>query len=226
MTQESLADKGVKSVKSGQTPVKLEDMIVRLEEYVNKFTERISDIMRADNGNIYTPDLYILPLLNRAVNLTSGFIILSKEKNYLCAVPLIRLQLDNSLRFHATNLVDNPDDLVQFWLKGGYIGNLLDRKGKKMNDTYLSGQLDKIFPGVKKLYKNTSGYVHLSDMHFYATIQQSGPGEGRMHFGNGPDLFTDEQEINFAHQMAESCKLVLIMTEGYKDQKQAKGKST
>lgn len=42
-----------------------------------------------------------------------------------------------------------------------------DRQGVLMNDSYLVKMLAGEYPWVKRLYEETSGYVHLSDKHLY-----------------------------------------------------------
>jgi len=158
-------------------PVTLEALITKLNGYINKLTDTIGAIMQADGQRVYSVDFFALPLLNRSVKLLDGFLLLMKDKNYLCAIPLIRLQLDNSLRFYATMLATSPQDVVDAFMNGNPFHKLKDRNGEKMTDSHLATELDKLFPGVKKLYSDTSGYVHLSDSHFYAIIIRSGEGQ-------------------------------------------------
>lgn len=204
------------------TPVTLDEITARLEAYTEKYTSLIGEILQADGGNGYPADFMVLPLLNRSTKLVSGFLTLIKEQNYLCAIPLIRLQLDNALRYYATALVDNPDGLVLDFLKGKPINKMKDRKHQQMRDGYLADQLNKELPGVKSIYTSTSGYVHLSDKHFFVTITPSGKDAGRMKFGNGPDLFTLVDRINFVNQMVQCSEVVYRLIEEWKNFKQNK----
>lgn len=45
--------------------------------------------------------------IDRAMNINRGFITLTKDDNYSCAIPLMRLMIDNCLRFWAINLVED-----------------------------------------------------------------------------------------------------------------------
>ena len=94
-------------------PVILNDIIHQLKEYKEEYKKCIGQILQADGQNLYSMDLIALPVLNRSTRLVSGFTTLIREENYLCAIPLIRLQLDNSLRFYATFLVSSIDTFVQ-----------------------------------------------------------------------------------------------------------------
>ena len=203
-------------------PVTINDLILRLEGQKEEYKKSIGEIMQADGGNLYAMDLISLPVLNRSIKLISGFAALISDENYLCAIPLIRLQLDNSLRFYATFIVSPIDAFVQEFLKGTPIRKLKDRNGKLMKDHYLVEKLDAIFPGVAKLYEDTSGYIHLSDKHFFATISKKEQDNGRMFFGDGSDHFTNEERVNFVYQMAECSKLLLILVNEWKEEKQNK----
>src|SRR5258706_16465596 len=111
-------------------PVTINDLILRLEGQKEEYKKSIGEILQADGENLYAMDLISLPVLNRSTKLLSGFAALIRDENYLCAIPLIRLQLDNSLRFYATFLVSPIDAFVQEFLKGTPIRKLKDGNGK------------------------------------------------------------------------------------------------
>jgi len=205
-----------------QKPVTLNDVISQLEGYKKEYLNCIGEILQADGGSLFSMDLITLPVLNRSTRLISGFITLIQEENYLCAIPLVRLQLDNSLRFYATFLVSGIDAFIQDFLKGTPIRKIKDRDGKRMQDHYLVEKLNASFPGVAKLYEDTSGYVHLSDRHFFATISKKESDKGRMFFGDGPDHFTNDERVNFAYQMRECSELLLIFVNEWKHVKKSK----
>ena len=198
-------------------PITLNDLIIRLNNCSNDFLTIIGEIIQADHGNLYKADLFVLPLLNRSIKLLEGFLLLTKEKNYLCAIPLIRLQLDNSLRFHAANLVSKPQEVFDAFLNGKPINQLKTKSGQRLSDGFLASSLNKLFPGVKKLYTDTSGYVHLSDKHFYSTIIRKPDDQGRMSFGGGADHFTYEEEVNITYQMVNCSELVLTVVDSWKN---------
>jgi len=136
-------------------------------------TELGNEILCADNKNIYPLDLLAIPVLNRSLALLSGFCDLIEKKNFLSAAPLIRLQLDNLLRFQAGWLVDNPHDFAIKVLAGEQIRNLKDREGNKMTDTYLVKKISKDHPSFKNVYNETSGFIHLSNKHMFSNLSLS-----------------------------------------------------
>jgi hypothetical protein len=111
---------------------------------------------------------YTMSIVNRAISLNRGFIILWKANNFSTAIPLIRLQIDNCMRLYAISISENSLEFYDSVLSGVHIKNIKDADGKKMSDDYLITKLDLIFPGFKNLYRNTSGYVHFSNEHMFA----------------------------------------------------------
>jgi hypothetical protein len=100
-----------------------------------------------------------------------GFIELIESRNFIAAAPLIRLQLDNCLRLSAGILVKDPHKFALNVLEGIPIKNQKDMLNEKMTDSYLVKILSKRYPWIDEVYKNTSGYVHLSEKHIFNAMQ-------------------------------------------------------
>lgn len=62
---------------------------------------------------MYALDLLTCSVVNRAIQLLNGFNTLVATNNYLIAIPLIRLHLDNALRFFASNRVNLRNDFFK-----------------------------------------------------------------------------------------------------------------
>jgi len=88
----------------------------------------------------------------------------------ISAIPLMRCQLDNGLRFFASSLVDNPHDLAESVVKGTLLNRQKDRDGNLMTDAHLARKLTTEAPWAKSLYDQACGYVHLSEHHIINTI--------------------------------------------------------
>lgn len=130
--------------------------------------------------NQITPlSIYALMVLKRSLSLVFGFTSMMRQKNFLCAAPIIRLQIDNLLRFRAAFLVDNQSGFVVDVLEGKEVRNLKDRSDKRMTDAYLQDKLSNDYPWIKSTYKKTSGYIHLSEEHFHNTVRRKDGGEVR-----------------------------------------------
>lgn len=125
------------------------------------------EIIKADSGTMFPVDILALAALNRSLCLSRAFDELIKHSNFIAAAPLLRLQLDNALRLFALTLVSNPHELASKVFEGTPIRKMRDRDNVLMTDKHLSDKLNQVYPWVKRVYENTSGYIHLSDKHIW-----------------------------------------------------------
>jgi len=124
-----------------------------------------ADMVSSYGGTIYPMDLFAAGALNRAFNLSQGFRALVAQRNIYCIGAILRLHLDTAIRFYAGFLVSDPHDFATKVHSGKHIRNFTDRNGHRLTDHYLVTQLSEEFPGIKEHYQNTSGYVHMSEVH-------------------------------------------------------------
>lgn len=108
------------------------------------------EMLTAYNGSIYHFDLYANAVFHRLIMLLSGFIKLIPD-NFICAAPLVRLQLDNFLRMSAVHRVDMPSHEFAIAVIGGKrIRDMKDKVTKrKLTDAELVEACDKNYPGLK-----------------------------------------------------------------------------
>jgi hypothetical protein len=202
----------------------LQDLKEELLEHQSKFLNLTGDILHADHQRMYATDLLSVAVINRAMQLNSGFSLLVQDNNYLCAIPLIRLQLDNALRFYAFYLVDDSNKLFDHFSSGKPICNFRGRNNQMLSDNYLATNLDKLFPGVLDTYRNTSSHIHLSDQHLFATRQKkTNPKQPlKIAVGANTDPFTTEHKFNFLRTMKQVNQIVLFLLGQWCSEKQAK----
>jgi len=112
-------------------------LLDELEEDNKLHIEEAEALLKADRGNLYMFDYLAIAVLQRSMSLSSGFIALMRLDNFISAIPLIRLQLDNYLRFAAGWLVSDPHDFAFKILSGIPVRKQKTRDGKKMTDTFL-----------------------------------------------------------------------------------------
>jgi hypothetical protein len=149
----------------------LQKSLNRLEDLEKAQIELAKRMIEAYDGAMYAVDLFISGALNRSAALSEGFNNLVKSKNLICAGAILRLQIDTAIRIFAGTLVDDTNQLVSDVLRGQHIRNLKDRDGKKMTDRYLVKKLSDEYPWLPKVYEKTSSYIHLSDTHLFASVQ-------------------------------------------------------
>lgn len=176
--------------------------------------------MKAGNNKLYTLDFVALSINNRAISLIKGYLTLAKADNYLTAVSLVRLQLDNALRFFASTLVKNSSDFAEHYIDGKAIRDYTDIDGKKLTDNYLAKKLENYFSGIKEIYEKTCGYIHFSDRHFFPTITREKRKNRSMQVViGGSGNFTIDEKLDFSKTMLEVSKIVLIVVEQWKHEK-------
>lgn len=107
--------------------------------------------------------------INRAMNINRGFTTLTKDDNYSCAIPLMRLMIDNCMRFWGISLVDDRHDYIRVWGSGEKISTIKDRNGKKLTDKHLSECFALLYRGVDKTYNDACAFVHFSEQNLYIT---------------------------------------------------------
>lgn len=132
-------------------------------------------------------NIYLITILRRSMSLMHGFILCIRSKNLMCAMPLVRFQVDNLLRLRAAFLTNDLDNFTAEFFKGTPIRDLRDKHRKKMTDRFLQRFLSTEYPWIEDLYEKTSGYIHLSDKHFYnALISLGSPDDTKIEMYIGP----------------------------------------
>ncbi len=204
----------------------LDIRLKELESLLNAHSEKGMTMMKADNAAIFALDFLAIAVYKRSMSLISGFILMLKNKNFICAAPLVRLQLDNALRFYATSLVENPHDLATKFIGGTPIKEFRDREsGKKLSDYYLVEKLSEQFNWMTRVYKETSGYVHLSEKHFFnATTVNSNVKAGfNISVGIEDSLVTLEDRVDAVDAMIAITKVVLWLLDSWTYTKESVG---
>jgi hypothetical protein len=130
------------------------------------------DMSNADGGKTYPVDLLATGAIKRALSTTAGFKLLIKAKNILCSRALLRIQIDTAIRFYSIFIVEDCHRYSKQVLSGIQIDHLKDKLGNKMKDAYLVGKLKSEYPWLETVYKNLSGYIHLSADHYFSTIRE------------------------------------------------------
>jgi hypothetical protein len=188
----------------------INEAIKTLSEANELHLELGKKMLEAYQGAIYHMDLFAAAVLNRSLYLIEGFSKLIIDRNYISAVPLLRLQLDNALRFQAAWLVDEPNQFVADVMKGKKIKNIKDSHGNMMTDKYLVSKLSKEYNWIEKVYKDASGFIHLSETHILNAIHH---GEEEREFivniGRGKIPIPDETFLNLIGAFMETTKIVL-----------------
>ena len=183
----------------------VEQYFEEISELDNKLIKTVGNIIRANNSAMYQMDLFSSAVVNRSLELSKGFESMIKSGFFLCAAPLLRLQLDNLLRYSALWLVEDPDMVCEAVLGGKAIRKIKDKSGKKMTDAHLVSVLSKSIEWIAPVYDKTCGYIHFSESHFHKTILSAN--DGKIEIGIG-----DRAKPVPAEALEEACAAYQAIT--------------
>lgn len=117
-------------------------------------------MLQADNAKIFPLDLMGISVSKRSMSLIKGFTEMIRQENFICAAPMLRMQLDNSLRFYAAFLVEDPHELARNFAEGQSIRNFREKgTNQKLTDRLLVERLSEHYPWIAEVYNKMSGYI-------------------------------------------------------------------
>lgn len=143
---------------------KLKICLLHLDSLQKEFLDSAHRIMKAGKSNIHKLDFFALSIINRAISLNKGFKILMETENTLSAIGLLRLQLDNLIRYNAIIECEHPFELMEHILANKSIHEYKENN-KTFSDNFLVKKLDDRFPNSLKLYKYLCNYIHYGYTH-------------------------------------------------------------
>lgn len=189
----------------------LEELLENLENSIKIHHDVTIKMLKAYDSSLYSLDLMGISVANRSTSLITGFIEMIKQENFICAAPLLRLQLDNSLRFYAIFLVEKPHELAMQFALGESIRNFKEREtNQRLTDRLLVERLSEHFPWIAEVYKETSGYIHLSDMHLFNAMGKQDSNEKLEVIIGAKDTFITELErAQAVYTMIQLTQIVL-----------------
>lgn len=88
-------------------------------------------VMKARGGAFYLADHVVLGVLKRSLDLLDGMQVLVRRWNFVAAAPLLRLQLDNLLRFHYLGQQGFSDELSKAMLSDEPLYKFKDHTGRQ-----------------------------------------------------------------------------------------------
>lgn len=196
----------------------LENILNILRESKKTHFTIAENMLKAYENSIYPLDLLAVAVFKRSLSLIRGFIQLIESENFICAVPLMRLQIDNLLRFYAAFIVEKPHDFAMDIFNGKHVRNLKDQDGNKMTDRYLLDKLSQEFEWLNRIYEKTSGYVHLSNEHIFDAIKAKEidcEQEFSILITDKDDEIRVETKIDATRTMCEITKVLLKYLHGW-----------
>ena len=144
--------------------------ISSLEDMVTYFSKQRNFFIR-ELGFISYDTLFINAVIVRAYQLNKGFISLVSTGNYLCACPLVRIQLETVLSLWASLIADNN------YTERMLLGKSVDKSkhnGNYLSNSYLIRTLCEFInkPSLKELWDKGNNYLHPSYSSISKTIHR------------------------------------------------------
>jgi hypothetical protein len=90
------------------SPNTLEAAIAHLRASKTAHLETLKQATLADDSALFAADIIMYGVAQRSLMLIDGFAMMVEQSNHVCGIPLLRLQLDNLMRFHALWVVSDP----------------------------------------------------------------------------------------------------------------------
>ena len=201
---------------------RIEYGLCRIEQLEKECHRLAGEMFRTDNGSIFPLDLLFAGILHRFIMTSTNFRNLIEIRNYVCAYPLIRFQLDSILRAFATSLVSTPHEMVGDIMNGSHIRKMKDRDGNLMTDRYLLSKLAKThsFGELQTIYDRASSYIHLSDSHIFSVIKRKEKESSILQFSiGGSDDLPDESYFSAVCTFYVVSWVLLAITRDWINQK-------
>lgn len=158
-------------------------------QVLNELRKKIVELGKEIIGDtFYKEDFFFSSALDRSAALLDGISNMLQTRNLACSGILLRSQIDNCMRIFAAFIAENQSEFINGFLEGKKISDMKDDRGKKMKDYVLRERLEEFDPQLEVVYKNTSGYVHLSDKAFYSSVTSSSLEQFDIEFSVGMPL--------------------------------------
>jgi hypothetical protein len=176
-------------------------------------------IIQADGDTVYPLDLLAFATINRTLHFIPAFSHCIETHNFLAAAPLLRMQIDSSLRLSAAWIVDDCQRYASKVMSGIEIRKIKDAKGNLLTDAYLVSTMSSEHPWVESVYKRCSDYVHLSSAHI-GSMQTENSGktrEGRFSFamGLGAVVLDDERYVEAVEGFIATIDILIRLLKGW-----------
>jgi hypothetical protein len=190
--------------------------VEHIEGLRNLHLDLLKRMLQADGGKMFALDLLAAAVVKRSMSLCAGFASLVRSSNYTSAAALLRLQLDSCLRFYAAFIVEKPHEFATSVLKGTPVRKQKDRAGKHMTDRYLVEELGRKYEWIPRVYEATSGFIHLSERHIFATWESATEkADIPLRVGASDEHFVDELWIEMAAAFLAATDVLFEYLKGW-----------
>lgn len=204
----------------------LEQLLTETRALSERHREVGAALYQACSGVLFPCDGLAMTVLDRSLNLVEGFLLLLPNHGYICSAALLRMQLDNILRLGGVTGSHDPHGVAESVIGGTELRRIKDASGRPMTDQRLLELLEPRNPGVTSIYKQASGYVHLSSehvLHFLARSARGDDGRRIFRIGNNDDHIEQEHKHALVKAFATVTRGVLALVDLWTDNRTRAG---
>lgn len=183
-----------------------------LAEFANKIV--------SSKNMFFNIDTFLYSMIVRVMKLNEGFMSLLEMKNEICAMPLVRIQLDNLNYLYAGIHVDDYDYFFHRLLKGKPINQMKDSEGNPLTSRYITERIDEKFPMIKQIRMSGDKFIHPSETMTKSVVkvtldETTGSPTSFMRRGYKEDFYSDVQRYQMLMSMACVNEAIIYYLELY-----------
>lgn len=191
----------------------LNKLLIELKNEDSKLIEIGKNLIEVNGMTEFT--FFCNSILNRTINLNRGYTTLVNDNNYIAAAPLVRLNLDSLIRlFASTQSEFDVDTFAKKVRKGDVIRKMKYYKNHKerLTDAKLIELIKEIksFKWTEQIYEAGSGYIHLSNQHFYSSVKIVEPNTVESGIRLTDEFISETEKIAGTYYMQQSSKGIRI----------------
>ena len=114
--------------------------------------------------------VFLKAVANYAITVDSGFDTLYLKRNTECAIHLLRMLLDATIKTYGLLLAKNPEKYINDYLKGSHKGDYASRSvnkhdGKALLDGNIIEYMEADGYPIRKFYDDANRYIHPSNFY-------------------------------------------------------------
>lgn len=187
------------------------EVVENLDLLSTDYKNLAKNIMKQDT-QVMKGDLVALSVLNRAISINNAFRTLVKENNTFSALHLIRIQIDNLIRYYSI-LIAKDEKFIDYVLDGKPINQFKDLNGNKLTDKYLAERLDEKIAGMLPLYIKYCNHIHFGKEHLerIKLISKNKKAHFRVEIGNFDNYSLEERKTFIVDMITISISLYKII---------------
>lgn len=202
------------------------DLLLQKIHEVNEFLEiELRTLFKLEESKkvVFKLSSIYFSLINRTIEINRGYITLLNCENFICAISLIRIQVENCLRFYGFSIMDNMPKCLDKFIDGIEFKDLTGNNGNKLYDSYLAKELDKKYSNYKfyETYKDYCEILHFSGIYQNINTNFENKIDGlsiSLYLGGGNNMphFDMNNRIKYTTSVFYSSKIIFRQFKEYR----------